>query len=115
GLDRHPPGLHGDGADDPGPTHQSLQLGRQVVAPQDALLGRHPRVLGRVVAPEVLVGVDDGQRRAHAPGPPGSVSVNVVAGSVPPYAHCTFVTGSRPAWTRATTAGSAGSLSHARP
>src|SRR5690606_27996762 len=108
GLLQRAPGLHRDGRDHAGAGHEALELGRQVVAPQHALVGGHPRILVRVEAPEVLVGVD------HALVPPRAAP-NVSAGSVPPYCHCTFITGSSAACTAATTAGSTGSPSHARP
>src|SRR5690606_22981369 len=105
--DLHLARLDGHGAGDAGLGHQPRQLLGQVVATQGVLAGTHPRVVVRPVGPEVLVGVED--RRAHRPS-----EVKVSAGSVPPYAHCTFIRGSSSACTAATVAGSGGSCSQAR-
>src|SRR5690606_17789252 len=75
-------------------------------------------------APEVLVGVDDREpvrrrRTGRSPGRPRRALTQAhllptPAGSVPPYAHCLFITGSRMLCTAATSSRSTGSAAQAR-
>ena len=63
GLLDHLPGLHRDRAVEPGGLQQGSELVGQVVASQRGHGVGHPDVVGRVVAPEVLVGVDAHRQR----------------------------------------------------
>src|SRR5690606_9355528 len=116
------------GADNPGVHHQPCQFGGQLITLENGLLSRHPVVIAVVVAPEVLVGVDDREpvrwrRAGRSPGRSAGPTRRALtqahllptpAGSVPPYAHCLFITGSRMLCTAATSSRSTGSAAQAR-